>query len=136
MEQCEPAQALPAPPLRGTEASMGLLDLKVGKGHRVLTGLERMRHTGLSLVQQATTSHHAERGECWITRSGRESPLFGSAAGWPDAAGSTRCGAGGHPAYAGRRGGGRGLRSGAVVSKWRKGGRPAVDAEDRTKRQE
>ena len=44
MEQCEPARAPPAPPSRGTEASMGLLALKVGKGHRVSTGLERTRH--------------------------------------------------------------------------------------------
>ena len=56
MEQCEPAWGPPAQPSMGTEASMGVLALKVEKGHRVQTGLERVRHTGLSLAQSLRPS--------------------------------------------------------------------------------
>ena len=56
MEQCEPAWGPPTQPSMGTEASMGVLALKVEKGHRVQTGLERVRHTGLSLAQSLRPS--------------------------------------------------------------------------------
>lgn len=91
---------------------MGLLALKVEKGHKV------------------------QKGICWVSQSRRESPLFGFAAGWLDAEGGPQCGPEGHPAYAGPRGGGRGLRSGPVVSRVHRGQRSPVDAEDRTERQE
>ena len=59
MEQCEPAQAPPVPPSRGTEASMGLLALKVEKGHMVPTGLER---TETHWPEPGPTSHNKSPG--------------------------------------------------------------------------
>lgn len=125
MEQGEPAWAPPAQPLMGTEASMGVLALKVEKGHRVQTGLERIRHADLSLAQSLRPSPPQQatrqRGVCWVTHSGQESPLFGFAAGWLDAADGPQYGPGGHPAYAGPHGVGHGLRLGPVVSRVHRG---------------
>lgn len=117
------------PPILGAEASTGLLALKVESGSRVQAGPE-------SQASLTPAGRQEERGICWVTHCGWESPLFALAAGWLDAAGGPRSGRGGHPACAGPQRAGFGLRSGSAASRVPRGQWLPSDAEDRTKKQE